>query len=71
LGDAPEGHNAARGTVAESGYLGGLSVFHVRIRDSVTLRVQVANRERAPVALAPGSAVALHWPAEAGVLLRE
>ncbi len=71
FGDAPEGHTAARGTVAESGYLGGLSVFHVRVSDAVTLRVQIANRERAPLSLAPGASIAIHWPAEACVLLRE
>ena len=71
IGDAPTGNNVARGTVSEMGYLGGLSIFHVRVSDFVTLRIQIANRARTPLSLASGSGVALHWPAEACVLLRE
>ena len=71
FGDAPDGHIGALGTVAEIGYLGGLSVYQVRIGESVTLRVQIANRARLPLSLAVGSTVALHWPAEACVLVKE
>lgn len=63
--------NHVHGTVAEIGYRGGLSVFHVRTAIGLTLRAEASNRERAPIALAPGAAVILHWPAEACVLLRE
>lgn len=71
FGPAPDGRHGVKGTVVEAGYLGGLSVYHVRVGDSATLRVQVANRERVPVALTPGSSVQLHWPAEACVLLKD
>ena len=70
-GAAPIVGNHVHGTVAEIGYRGGLSVFHVRTAIGLTLRAEVANRERAPITLAPGSAVMLHWPAESCVLLRE
>jgi putrescine transport system ATP-binding protein len=69
VGPAPENHHAAQGTIAEAGYMGGLSLYHVRVSDSVTLRVQIANRERALAPFAPGSPVQLHWPAGACVLL--
>ena len=71
IGDAPAGSNVVRGTVSEMGYLGGVSDFHVRVSDSVMLRVQIANRARTPLSLASGASVVLHWPAEAGVLLGE
>ncbi|MBM3580997.1 MAG: ABC transporter ATP-binding protein [Alphaproteobacteria bacterium] len=71
VGPAPAGQCAARGVVAEVGYMGGLSVYHVRIGETLMLRVQTANRERGGRALAPGSAVELHWPAEACVPLKE
>ena len=71
VGPAPEGHHGARGIVAEAGYMGGLSVYHVRVGDRVTLRIQIANRDLRLSALAPGAAVQLHWPADACVLLRD
>ncbi|MCC7017356.1 MAG: ABC transporter ATP-binding protein [Rhodospirillales bacterium] len=70
-GAAPIVGNHVRGTVVEIGYRGGLSVFHVRARNGLKLRAEVAHRSRAAELFAPGSAVMLHWPAEACVLLRE
>jgi putrescine transport system ATP-binding protein len=69
FGETPAGHGGARGVIFEAGYMGGLSVYGVRVADGLTLRVQVANRERGGRLLAPGTSVQLHWPADACVLL--
>jgi putrescine transport system ATP-binding protein len=71
IGPAPDGHQSARGVVTEVGYMGGLSVYHVRIGEALGLRVQTANRARDGRAFAPGAAVELHWPVDAYVPLKE
>jgi len=63
--------NAAHGHIVEVGYMGGLSVFHVRIGKSLLVRIQIANRDRDGVPPSAGTSVILSWPIAAGILLRD
>jgi putrescine transport system ATP-binding protein len=64
--------NFLAGVVAEIGYLGGVSVYHVRLGGGRTVRVQLANRERlAGAALGRNQETNLSWnPSSAVLLLR-
>jgi putrescine transport system ATP-binding protein len=62
--------NAERGRVADIGYLGGLSVYKVRLDDAAVVKAAVANVVRTSGgAFSTGDEVWLSWPPEAGVLL--
>ena len=62
--------NKAQGVIAEIGYLGGLSIFHVRLADGRILRASAPNLDRrAGDGLTWEEAVWLSWPAQAGVIL--
>ncbi len=62
--------NAIPGTVFDIGYLGDMSIYHVRIADGATVRVAVANRQRLverPITWE--DAVWVTWSPGAGVVL--
>ncbi len=62
--------NAVRGRVEGIGYLGGMSIYKVRLDDGVVVRSAVANVARAGGwAFGAGDEVWLSWPLEAAVVL--
>jgi putrescine transport system ATP-binding protein len=62
--------NAVRGRVEGIGYLGGMSIYKVRLDDGVVVRSAVANVARAGGwAFSAGDEVWLSWPLEAAVVL--
>jgi putrescine transport system ATP-binding protein len=64
----PEPPNCTSGTVVDVGYLGGTSVYKLRIRDGSVVRAAVANTgETAPIGL--DEQVWLSFPPEAGTVL--
>jgi putrescine transport system ATP-binding protein len=62
--------NRLTGTVSEIGYLGGVSIYHVRLATGLVVRVQITNQARlsAPP-LTWGETVTIAWPPEAAVVL--
>jgi putrescine transport system ATP-binding protein len=62
--------NAVRGRIADVGYLGGVSIYKVRLDDGTVVKAAVAN-----VARTSGRAFSIHdevwlsWPPEAAVVL--
>ncbi len=69
---APGRRNRLSGAVEEVSYLGGVSVYGVRVAEGAEglVRAARANAERAPSRpFARGDRVTLHWPAEAGAVL--
>jgi putrescine transport system ATP-binding protein len=62
--------NAVHGRIEDIGYLGGTSVYKVRLNDGAVVKAAVANvaRTRGP-ALGAGDEVWVSWPPEAGVVL--
>jgi putrescine transport system ATP-binding protein len=64
--------NTVHGRVEDIGYLGGMSLYKVRLRDGVVVKAAVANVARTRgVAFGAGDEVWLSWPPEAGVVLTE
>jgi len=65
--DAP---NAMRGRVCDIGYLGGISIYKVRLDDGVTLKAAVANVARnSGQTFGTQDEVWLSWPPDAAVVL--
>jgi putrescine transport system ATP-binding protein len=62
--------NVVRGRVVDIGYLGGISIYKVRLNDGALLKAAVANvaRTRGPT-FSAGDEVWLSWPPEAGAVL--
>jgi putrescine transport system ATP-binding protein len=62
--------NAVHGRIEDIGYLGGTSVYKVRLNDGAVMKTAVANVARARGrAFSAGDEVWLSWPPEAGVVL--
>jgi putrescine transport system ATP-binding protein len=62
--------NAVRGRITDIGYLGGMSIYKVRLDDGVVVKAAVANVARTGGrALSAGDDVWLSWPPEAAVVL--
>ena len=62
--------NTFPGTILEVGYLGGVSIYQVKLDSGLTLKVAVANSTRlSERALSSGDRVWLSWPRDAGVVL--
>jgi putrescine transport system ATP-binding protein len=62
--------NAVRGRVEGVGYLGGMSIYKVRLDDGVVVKAAVVNAARAGGwAFSAGDEVWLSWPLEAAVVL--
>lgn len=70
--EPPEGTvNRVEGTVWDIGYLGDVSIYHVRLASGMTVRATVANRQRLierPVTWE--DRVWLTWPPAASVILQ-
>lgn len=68
--DLEPGVNRIHGTVAEIGYLGDISIYHVRTAGGRMVQAQLTNRNRVEN---PGptwdQAVTLHWMPANGVVL--
>ncbi len=63
--------NTVRGRVCDVGYLGGVSVYKVRLDDNTVVKVSVANVARnSRQAFATEQDVCLSWPPDAGVVLQ-
>jgi putrescine transport system ATP-binding protein len=65
-------YNHARGKVEEIAYIGGLSVYHIKIQSGMTIRATLANVNRRAedritwddevyLSWQPGAAVVLTW----------
>lgn len=62
--------NKTQGVIAEIGYLGGLSIFHVKLPDGRVLRATAPNLDRrAESGFSWNETVWLSWSARAGVIL--
>jgi putrescine transport system ATP-binding protein len=62
--------NCVSGQVAGIGYLGEVSIYHVRLRTGIIMKASATNLSRRPDrAIAAGDWVWLSWPPEAGVVL--
>jgi putrescine transport system ATP-binding protein len=62
--------NAVRGSVAEVGYLGDMSVYKVETAEGLVLKTVVPNLTRASAhRIAAGEPVWLSWAADAGIVL--
>jgi len=72
IASSPTGdENCFAGRVMEIGYLGGVSIFKVKLDNGLDMKVTVANRRRLTEQLiATGDRVWLSFPPEAGVVLR-
>src|SRR5271170_6975683 len=67
---SPGLENCVAGTVAELGYLGGVSIYKLRIRDDSSVRAAVANvGGHAEPALGVDEQVWLSWPDDAAIVL--
>lgn len=65
-------HNAVQGQVWDIGYLGDVSVYHVRLSDGTAMTATSANRTRSVERqITWGDRVWLSWSEKAGVLLKE
>ena len=63
-------YNHARGKVEEIAYVGGLSIYHVKIKSGMTIRATLANVERsAEDRLTWDDEVYLSWQPSAAVVL--
>jgi putrescine transport system ATP-binding protein len=62
--------NVVSGCVVDIGYLGGTSIYKVRLNDGAVMKAAVANVTRTgdPV-FSAGDEVWLSWPPEASVVL--
>jgi putrescine transport system ATP-binding protein len=62
--------NAVRGCITDVGYLGGMSIYKVRLDDGAIVKAAVANVGRTSgQAFSAGDEVWLSWPPEAAVAL--
>jgi putrescine transport system ATP-binding protein len=62
--------NAVRGRIADIGYLGGMSIYKVRLDDGTIVKATVANVARTGgLAFSAGVEVSLSWPPDAAVVL--
>lgn len=69
--DQPEGtRNWSRGTVHDIAYLGGHSVFYVKLPSGKIVQSFVANTERLNTRPTWGDDVFVYWESDAGVVLR-
>jgi putrescine transport system ATP-binding protein len=70
-GDRPvNADNAVGGQIVGIGYLGDVSIYHVRLRTGVTMKVSAANRmRRSERSAGTNDWVWLSWAPEAGVVL--
>jgi putrescine transport system ATP-binding protein len=67
---SPDLENCVAGTVAELGYLGGVSIYKLRIRDDAPVRAAVANvggNSERPIGI--DEQVWLSWPDDAAIVL--
>ena len=67
---SPGLENCVGGTVAELGYLGGVSIYKLRIRDDAPVRAAVANvggNFERPIGI--DEQVWLSWPDDAAIVL--
>jgi len=63
--------NCFAGRVTEIGYLGGVSIFKIKLDNGLDMKVTVANRRRLTEQLiGAGDRVWLSFPPDAGVVLR-
>jgi putrescine transport system ATP-binding protein len=64
--------NCFAGQVVDVGYLGGLSIYRVRLDSGTDIKVTAANRSR-PLErmIGAGDQAWLSWPAEAGLVLQQ
>ena len=63
-------YNHARGKVEEIAYVGGLSIYHVKIKSGMTIRATLANVDRlAEGRLTWDDEVYLSWQPSAAVVL--
>jgi putrescine transport system ATP-binding protein len=68
--DPAAGENAVRGRVWDVGYLGGMSIYKVRLDDGTEMKAAVANvTRRVEPAIGPGQDVVLSWAPGAAVVL--
>jgi putrescine transport system ATP-binding protein len=66
----PDAPNAMAGRVEDIGYLGGISIYKVRLDDGAIVKAAVANVARTGgPAFRTGDPVWLSWPPDAGVVL--
>ena len=64
------GENCFAGRVTEVGYLGGVSIYKVKLDNGMAMKATVANRTRSPERpIGAGDRVWLSFPPEAGVVL--
>ena len=62
--------NRLRGVVAEIGYLGDISIYHIRLPSGRTVQAQLTNRERAARGeLTWDQPVCLGWSLDNAMLL--
>ncbi|MGI8524818.1 MAG: ABC transporter ATP-binding protein [Pseudolabrys sp.] len=64
------GTNALRGIIADIGFLGGISLFRVRLEGGAAMTVSAPNTGGATSQLSFGDKVWLSWPASAGLIVR-
>ena len=70
-GDA-DGVNQLRGVVEDIAYLGGVSIYHVRVSPGLLVEMTQANiHPRTEQALTWGQEVAMEWSPASGVVLTE
>jgi putrescine transport system ATP-binding protein len=63
--------NAVRGRLCDIGYLGGLSIYKVRLNDGAVVMATVANVARnREAAFSTGDEVWISWPPDAAVVLQ-
>jgi putrescine transport system ATP-binding protein len=68
--DPAAGENAVRGRVWDVGYLGGISIYKVRLEDGTEMKAAVANvTRRVESLIGPGEDVVLSWAPDAAVVL--
>jgi putrescine transport system ATP-binding protein len=70
-GSTPDGTNAMRGRICDVGYLGGVSIYKVRLDDGAIVKAAVANVARGGQVFGGRDEVWLSWPPEAAVVLTE
>src|SRR5262245_33460979 len=63
--------NSFSGRVLEIGYLGGTSIYKIRLDNGTEMKAAVVNRERSAAPVAIGDRVWLNFKAEAGVVLTQ
>jgi putrescine transport system ATP-binding protein len=62
--------NAGRGRVVDIGYLGGVSIYKVRLDEGTVMKAAIANVARlTETPIGPGDEVWLSWPPAAAVVL--